>query len=133
MVVVLWLDSIFIKDDDEPLSSKRYKTSTDDYGSSFQENQQKENSKVESITSFANHAIAENNGLTISNDLLPLYGLKIHTNSILHKIHLDKVIDGLRKLGYGIVPIIYTGISGLIITSNVFYINRGIFHLLHTR
>ena len=61
MVVVLWLGSIFIKDD-EPLSSERYRTSTDDYGLSFQENQQKENRKVESVTSFADQVIAEKNG-----------------------------------------------------------------------
>lgn len=103
-VVVLWLGSIFIKDDDEPLSSKRYGTTTGDYGSSFQENQQKEKRKVESVTSFADQVIAEKNGLVNSNDLLPLFGLKIHTDRMLHKMHLDKVIDGLRKLGYGIVP-----------------------------
>lgn len=104
MVFVLWMGSIFIKDDDEPLSSKRYRTSTDNYGSSFQDNQQKEKKKAESVTSFADQVIAEKNGLVNSNDLLPLFGLIIHTDRILHKMHLDKLIDGLRKLGYGVIP-----------------------------
>ena len=104
MVFVSWFGTIFIKDDDEPLSSKRYRTSTEDYGSSFQDNQQKEKRKAESVTSFADHVIAEKNGLVNSNDLLPMFGLSIHTDRILHKMHLDKLIDGLRKLGYGVIP-----------------------------
>ena len=104
MVFVSWFGTIFIKDDDEPLSSKRYRTSTDNYASSFQENQQKEKKKAESVTSFADQLIAEKNGLVNSNDLLPLFGLTIHTDRMLHKMHLDKLIDGLRKLGYGVIP-----------------------------
>ena len=104
MVFVSWFGTIFIKDDDEPLSSKRYRTSTDNYASSFQENQQKEKKKAESVTSFADQLIAEKNGLVNSNDLLQLFGLTIHTDRMLHKMHLDKLIDGLRKLGYGVIP-----------------------------
>ena len=103
MVFVSWFGTIFIKDD-EPLSSKRYRTSTENYGSSCQENQQKEKRKAESVTSFADQVIAEKNGLVNSNDLLPLFGLTIHTDRMLHKMHLDKLIDGLRKLGYGVIP-----------------------------
>ena len=104
MVFVSWFGTIFIKDDDEPLSSKRYRTSTENYGPSSQENQQKEKRRAESVTSFADQVIAEKNGLVNSNDLLPLFGLAIHTDRMLHKMHLDKLIEGLRKLGYGVIP-----------------------------
>ena len=104
MVFVSWFGTIFIKDDDEPLSSKRYRASTENYGLSCQENQQKEKKKAESVTSFADQVIAEKNGLVNSNDLFPLFGLTIHTDRMLHKMHLDKLIDGLRKLGYGVIP-----------------------------
>ena len=93
MVFVLWFGTIFIKDDDEPLSSKRYRTSTENHGQSFQANQQNEKRKAESVTSFADQVIAEQNGLVNSTgkntDKIKDFVVHLYT----HNLHKQNIYE----------------------------------------
>ena len=87
-------------------SSKQSDRSTYNYNSKYRGNQQKSNGQAEATMRFIDRAIVERNGFVNSNDLLSMFGLKNRSDidKTLYKAHLDKLIQGLHRLGYGIVP-----------------------------
>lgn len=87
-------------------SSKQSDRSTYNYNSKYRGNQQKSNRQAEATMRFIDRTIVERNGFVNSNDLLSVFGLKNHSDvdKTLYKAHLDKLIQGLHRLGYGIVP-----------------------------
>ena len=91
---------------DEEQSSKQNDRPTYNYDSKYRGNQSKDNGQAEAAMRFIDMAIVERNGFVNSNDLLSLFGLKSYSDvdKTLHKAHLDKLIQGLHRLGYGIVP-----------------------------
>lgn len=109
---IIWLASVDIKNSGSRYASG-YSTSKQgskeaktpiEYGSSPHQVQLKSKKVEESIKTFADNLIADKQGLIRSNDLMTFWGVNPDSYQTLHKRHLDSLIHGLRKLGYGIVP-----------------------------
>ena len=103
VIFVLCIIALVISDDEQP-STNKYTTSSSRYGRNYQGNQYKANRVAEVARQFIDRAIAEKNGFVNSNDLMPVFGVKVHSDKTLYKADLDNVICELRRLGYGIVP-----------------------------
>lgn len=108
----IWVASIEINKEESRYASsyftskQEYKTAKTpvEYGASTHQIQLKSKQVEESIKAFADNLIDSKQGLIMSNDLMSFWGVKPESYQTLHKRHLDSLIHGLRKLGYGIVP-----------------------------
>ena len=102
VVFVACLVALKIKDEPEQ-SSKDYATPSRSYRSKYSVSQHNERG-VAAAVQFIDKVIAERNGFINSNDLLPIFNIKVYADKSLHKMHLDRLILQLRRLGYGVVP-----------------------------
>lgn len=59
---------------------------------------------VECIMAYIDDIIDSKSGLISSNALFSFWGVNIAAYQSLHKKHLDNLIKGVQKLGYGVVP-----------------------------
>jgi hypothetical protein len=109
---IVWIASIDINKEESRYASSYFTSKQEhkgaktpiEYGTSPHHIQLKSKQVEESIRAFADNLIDSKQGLIKSNDLMSFWGVKPESYQTLHKTHLDSLIHGLRKLGYGIVP-----------------------------
>ena len=109
---IVWIASFEINKEESRYASSYFTSKQEvkeaktpiEYGSSSHQIQLKSKQIEESIKSFAENLIASKQGLLKSNELMSFWGVNPESYQTLHKRHLDSLIHGLRKLGYGIVP-----------------------------
>ena len=112
IVFIVWIASIDINKEESRYASSYFTSKQEvkeaktpiEYGSSSHQIQLKSKQIEESIKSYAENLIASKQGLIKSNELMSFWGVNPESYQTLHKRHLDSLIHGLRKLGYGIVP-----------------------------
>lgn len=75
-----------------------------EYSASTHYIQQKSKDIAEAIKAFVDNIIDNKRGLVSANELFSFWGVDVSAYQTLHKRHLDNLIKGLQKLGYGIVP-----------------------------
>lgn len=108
----IWVASIEINKEESRYASSYFTSKKDcktaktpiEYGAGTHQIQLKSKHVEESIKAFAENLITSKQGLIKSNDLMSFWGVKPESYQTLHKRHLDSLIHGLRKAGYGIVP-----------------------------
>lgn len=64
----------------------------------------KEKHVLQSTKQILESILTEKNGVILSDDLLSLWGVDDHSEKTFPKKYLDNIIDGLRILGYDIIP-----------------------------
>ena len=109
---IVWIASFEINKEESRYASSYFTSKQEvkeaktpiEYGSSSHQIQLKSKQIEESIKSFAENLIASKQGLIKSNELMSFWGVNPESYQTLHKRHLDSLIHGLRKSGYGIVP-----------------------------
>lgn len=109
---IIWIASIEINKEESRYASSYFTSKKEhreaktpiEYGTSTHQVQLKSKQVEESIKAFADNLIDTKQGLIKTNDLMSFWGVKPESYQTLHKRHLDSLIHGLRKLGYGIVP-----------------------------
>lgn len=112
LALIIWLASNDINKDDSPYISSYSRTNQEykkprsplEYSASTHYIQQKSKDIAESIKAFVDNIIDNKGGLISANELFSFWGVDVSTYQTLHKRHLDNLIKGLQKLGYGIVP-----------------------------
>ena len=104
VITIACLVVLRIKDGAEESSSRNSWQSSHNYRSKYSVSQQNGRGVSEAAVQFIERVIAERNGLINSNELLPIFNIKVTADKTLHKIYLDKLIQELRRLGYEIVP-----------------------------
>lgn len=112
LALIIWLASIDIKSGDSRYTSSYSRSNQEyrepksplEYSSSPHYIQQKAKHVADSIKAFIDNIIDNKAGLICSNDLFSFWGVNVSAYQTLHKRHLDNLIQGLQKLGYGIVP-----------------------------
>lgn len=108
----IWIVSLHINKDESRYASSYFTSKREvkgaktpiEYGSSSHQVQLKSKHIEESIKVFVENLIVSRQGLIRSNELMSFWGVNPESYQTLHKRHLDSLIHGLRKLGYGIVP-----------------------------
>ena len=108
----IWVASIEINKEESRYASSYFTSKQEvkeaktpiEYGSSSHQIQLKSRRIEETIKTFAENLIASRQGLIKSNELMSFWGVNPESYQTLHKRHLDSLIHGLRKSGYGIVP-----------------------------
>ena len=109
---IIWIISIDIQKDTTPYissynsSARQYKMPSTplEWSASPPHVQKKAVNIVECIMAYIDDIIDSKSGLISSNALFSFWGVNIAAYQSLHKKHLDNLIKGVQKLGYGVVP-----------------------------
>ena len=109
LALIIWLASDDIKNGDSRYTSSYSRSNQEyrepksplEYSSSPHYIQQKAKHVADSIKAFIDNIIDNKAGLVCSNDLFSFWGVNVSAYQTLHKRHLDNLIQGLQKLGYG--------------------------------
>lgn len=112
LALIIWLASNDINKDDSRYTSSYSRSNQEykkprsplEYSASTHYIQQKSKDIAEAIKAFVDNIIDNKGGLISANELFSFWGVDVSTYQTLHKRHLDNLIKGLQKLGYGIVP-----------------------------
>lgn len=112
LVLIIWLAANDINNGDSRYTSSYTRSNQEyrepksplEYSSSQYYVQQKAKRLADSIKEFVDNVIDNKKGLIKSNDLFSFWGVNVSEYQSLHKRHLDNLINGLKKLGYGVVP-----------------------------
>ena len=112
LALIVWLASNDVNKDDSRYASSYARSNQEyrepksplEYSSSPHYIQQKAKHIADSIKAFADDMIDNKAGLVSSNDLFLFWGVNVSAYQTLHKRHLDNLITGLQKCGYGIMP-----------------------------
>ena len=112
LALIIWLASNDINKDSSRYTSTYSSSKVEykepksplEYSSSPHYIQQKAKHIAESIRMFVDYTISNRNGLIGSNELFSFWGVDVSAYQTLYKRHLDNLIKGLNKLGYGLVP-----------------------------
>ena len=108
----IWLAANDINKDDSPYTSSyssynhghKVPKSPLEYSSSPHYIQQKAKHIADLIRKYVDNVIDNKKGLIDSSALFSFWGVNVSEYKTLHKRHLDNLLRGLQKLGYGVVP-----------------------------
>lgn len=107
-MLIVSVIALMVKSDVDELGSDEVeeKKPTRTNSTSYRTIPQRDSKVLSAASRFVETAIAEQNGIVNSNDLLAAFGLRNNSDidKILHKVYLDRLILELRRLGYGVIP-----------------------------
>ena len=112
LALIIWLAANDINNGDSRYTSSYTRSNQEyrepksplEYSLSPHSVRQKAKWIADSIRKFVDNVIDNKKGLIRSNDLFSFWGVNVSEYQSLHKRHLDNLINGLKKLGYGVVP-----------------------------